>query len=311
MKLTHILAAIGVSLVVAMPASAFELQHSRGTLSLADTPQRVVSYDLAHLDTLNTLGIQVAGVPKSVYSGALAKYSDATVVGTLFEPDYDVLKGLKPDLVIAGGRSAAAMRDLNKVAPTVSFRADPANFLASVKESSLAIGRAWGKESQAQAAYDDVQKNVDELYAINAGKTGALLFVVRGNVIAHAPGDRFGYMHELTGLAPILHGRPAGAAAARPEPGSPEARALAAERVKDVQVIADADPDWLIVLDRGAINNAEKTARDTLDKHPAISQTDAFKQGRVYYVDPNSWYVISGGLGNLKAITDRMITAMK
>jgi iron complex transport system substrate-binding protein len=295
MKLTHLFPVLGIALAAASPAGAFELQHAQGSLALAETPQRVVSYELAHLDTLNTLGIPVAGVPKSVYSGALSKYSQATVVGTLFEPDYDQLKGVKPDLIIAGGRSAS----------------DPSRFLESVKTSSLAIGRAWGKEAQAQAALDDIQKNVDTLHDLNRGKKGALLFVVRDNVIAHAPGERFGYVHELTGLAPVLPPKQAAAPAARPEPGSPEAQAAAAERAKAVQAVAEADPDWLIVLDRGAINDGEKTAANTLAKHPQISQTAAFREGRVYYVDPNGWYVIGAGLTNLKTITGQMITAMK
>jgi len=311
MKLTHLFPVLGIALAAASPAGAFELQHAQGSLALAETPQRVVSYELAHLDTLNTLGIPVAGVPKSVYSGALSKYSQATVVGTLFEPDYDQLKGVKPDLIIAGGRSASAIPKLNEVAPTVSFTSDPSRFLESVKTSSLAIGRAWGKEAQAQAALDDIQKNVDTLHDLNRGKKGALLFVVRDNVIAHAPGERFGYVHELTGLAPVLPPKQAAAPAARPEPGSPEARAAAAERAKAVQAVAEADPDWLIVLDRGAINDGEKTAANTLAKHPQISQTAAFREGRVYYVDPNGWYVIGAGLTNLKTITGQMITAMK
>lgn len=312
MKFAHSIAGFAASLAIAVPAFAFELEHSDGTLSLAGAPQRVVSFDLAHLDTLDTLGIPVVGVPKSVYSGALEKYNEATVVGTLFEPDYGVLKRLKPDLIIAGGRSASAMPELGELAPTVSFASDPADFLASVRNASLALGRAWGKEAQAQAAYDDVQKNVDALHAVNQGKSGALLFVVRGNVIAHAPGDRFGYVHELTGLKSVLPtATPSAAAQPRPAPGTPEAVAAAAARAQAIAAVADADPDWLVVLDRGAINNGEKTARETLAKHPRLSQTSAFKEGRVYYVDPNSWYVVTGGLGNLKAITSRMLAAMK
>lgn len=312
MKFAHAVAGFVASLSVTIPSFAFELEHSAGTLSLADAPQRVVSFDLAHLDTLDTLGIPVAGVPKSAYSGALAKYNEATVVGTLFEPDYAALKGLEPDLIIAGGRSASAMPKLGELAPTVSFKSDPSDFLASVRNSSLALGRAWGKEAQAQAAYDAIQKNVDELRAINQGKSGALLFAIRGNVIAHAPGDRFGYVHELTGLRSVLPAKEAGAATqARPEPGTPEAEAAAAARTGAITAVADADPDWLVVLDRGAINNGEKTAHEALAKHPRLSQTTAFKEGRVYYVDPNSWYIVGGGLGNLKAITSRMIAAMK
>jgi len=311
-KFTHIVAAFGASLAFATASLAFDLEHADGVLQLADAPQRVVSFDLAHLDTLNALGIPVVGVPRSTYSGSLEKYNEMTVVGTLFEPDYDALKGAKPDLIIAGGRSASAVPKLGAVAPAVTFAADPADFLASVKASAQAIGKAWNKEVQAVAAFDAIQKNVDALHAANRGKTGALLFVVKGNIVAHAPGDRFGYMHELTGLKSVLPPKTdAGAAAPRPEPGSPQAEAAARERARTLSAVAQADPDWLVVLDRGAINEGEKTARDTLARHPQFSQTTAFRKGQVYYVDPNGWYVVGGGLNNLNAITSRMLSAMK
>lgn len=314
MKFFHPFAALGLAAALSVSASAlaFELDHSDGTLRLDQAPQRVVSFDLGHLDTLNALDIPVVGVPVSVYSGSLADFSDTPTVGTLFEPDYAALRQQEPDLIIAGGRSAGAMPQLAEVAPTVSFAHDPANFLDSVRDSSLAIGKAWGKQSRAQVLYDDLQNSVQELHAINKGRTGALLFVIRDNVIAHAPGDRFGYVYELTGLEPVLPARgPQELGQPRPEPGTPEAQAAALKRAQDVTRVAKADPDWLIILDRGAINDGEKTAAATLAAHPELAQTTAVRENRVYYADPNGWYVVTGGLHNLKAITDDMARAMQ
>ncbi len=305
------IAALGMALTFMTSASiAFEIEHNQGTLTLDQTPQRLVSFDLAHLDTLNALDIEVVGVPKSVYSGSLEAFNDAPVVGTLFEPDYETLAKQYPDLIIAGGRSAKAMPKLATVAPTIDFYYHPSRFLDSVKESSLAIGQAWGKKEQAQQAYDDLLTQVDALHAVNDEKTGAMLFIMKDNVIPHAPGDRFGYAYELTGLEAVLPARePDEVDQPRPQPGTPEA--AAAKRAAEVSKIAEADPDWLIVLDRGAINNGEKTASKTLAAHPELSNTTAFQQGRVYYTNPNSWYVVTGGLNNLKAITADMIQAMQ
>lgn len=312
MKLSIRLASIGAALVVSLPATAFELAASNETVKLPAAPSKIASFDLAALDTLNTLGVSVVGVPKSTYAGSLAKFNDATVVGTLFEPDYEVLKKLQPDLIIAGGRSQKAVPQLQEVAPTATFESDPSAFMKSFETTNLALGKAFDKEARAQAAIAAIQKNVEELHRINQGKKGAFLFAIRGNVMAHVPGDRFGYAHELTGLESVLPAKDANAPAQpRPEAGSPEAKAAAEKRAQEIASIAKADPDWLIVLDRGAINGGEKTAADTLAKHPQLSQTRAYKEGRVYYADPNGWYVIGGGLSNLKAITDDMLAAMK
>jgi len=312
MKLSTRLVSIGAALVVSLPATAFELVNSNENVKLTATPGKIVSFDLAALDTLNTLGVPVVGVPKSTYAGSLVKFNDATVVGTLFEPDYAALETLQPDLIIAGGRSQKAVPQLQEVAPTATFESSPSAFLESFKTANLAIGEAFDKEAQARAAIAAIEKNVEELRRVNRGKKGMFLFSVKGNVMAHVPGDRFGYAYELTGLEPVLPAKdPNVPAQPRPEAGSPEAKAAAEKRAQEIAEVAKAEPDWLIVLDRGAINGGEKTAAETLAKHPQLSQTRAYKEGRVYYADPNGWYVIGGGLTNLKTITDDMLAAMK
>ncbi len=311
-KLSSLLVSMCAALSVTAPAAAFELAHSEGTVSLPSVASNIVTFDLSVLDSLNTLGIAVVGVPKSTYEGSLAKFNDAAVVGTLFEPDYPVLKKLNPDLIFAGGRSQKAIPKLNEIAPTAALNSDPSAFLESFRRNNLALAQAFQKEGQAWKAIAAIDKNVEALHDANKGKTAAFLFVVRNNVIAHAPGDRFGYAYELAGLQSVLPAKdPQAPVTPRPKPGSPEAKAADAARAKTIASIAKAEPDWLIVLDRGAINGAKKTAADTLAKHPQLSQTQAFKQGRVFYVDPNGWYIIGGGLTNLKDITDTMLGSMK
>ena len=304
---------IGSALMcLSLATHAFELTHSTGTLHRDTPPQKIVSYEIAHIDTLNALGIEVAGVPKSTYKDELSKFNDLPVVGTLFEPDFAALKELQPDLIIAGGRSANAIEALNILAPTVSFQTDPNNFLASVKQSTLQLAHAFEVTEQAQEKLAQLEQQVQELHQLNHGKTGALLFTINGRLIPHAPGDRFGYVYELSGLQSILPKRTAHELnQPRPEPGSAEAHAAAAKIANELNTIAKADPDWIIMLDRGAINDGEKTAATTLAAHDALRQTRAFKEGRIYYAEPNRWYLITGGLNNLTQSTADMLEHMR
>ncbi len=312
MKRTSRLLGLCTALAMAMPVMAFELVHDGGTLTLDQSPSTIASFDLAVLDSLDELGIDVAGVPKSTYAGSLEKYNQAAKVGTLFEPDYPALEKLSPQLIFAGGRSQKALQELNKIAPSASLNADPRAFMESFRSNNMALAKAFQKEEQAQQAIQAIDEDLKALHAANQGKTGVFLFVINGNVMAHVPGDRFGYAYELAGLKSVLPAKaPDAVAAPRAEPGSEAAKAAAAARAQTITAIAQAEPDWLIVLDRGAINGGEKTAANTLAKHPELSQTQAYKQGRVYYADPNGWYVIGGGLGNLKAITADMLATMK
>ena len=58
-------------------------------------------------------------------------------------------------------------------------------------------------------------------------------------------------------------------------------------------------PDWLVVLDRGAATGGEGQAADTLGQDTAVAATDAWKQGKVYYLDPAAWYTATGGYQSL------------
>ena len=318
---THRLAALATSIITALAATSyaacahagsFKLEHSEGLVTLPAPPQRIVSFDLAVLDTLAKLDAPVAGVPNSQFGGTLSRFKDTKTVGTLFEPDYEVLDEVDPDLIFAGGRSQAAIPELKTIAPTATFNTDPAQFLDDFRTNNLKLAEAFGKTDVAKVALTEIDKNLEQLHKRNKGKTAAMLFTVRGNVIAHAPGDRFGYAYELTGTESVLPAKdPNTPAAPRPKPNSPEAKAAAEARAKVISEVAKAEPDWLIVLDRGAINGGEKTAKETLAKHPKLSQTKAFKEGRVYYTDPNGWYIVGGGLNNMKAITERLLAEMK
>lgn len=291
---------------------AFELEHSHGSIEMPHTPKTIATFDLATLDSLTTLGVEVQGVPKSNYSGILQKYNQATTVGTLFEPDFAELEQLQPDLIFAARRSLPKVGELEQFAPVVVLDADVNDFMRSFNRHNLSLAKAFGKQQQASRQLAQINANIEQLQQHNQGKSGVFLFVINDLIIAHAPGDRFGFAYEITGLDSVLPpADPQTLNAPRPEPGSAEARAAAERRARQLEQIAQADPDWLIVLDRGALNGAEKTAHKTLARHPLLSQTSAYKNGRVYYAEVNPWYVITGGLTNFKQISQDLLEQMR
>ena len=73
-----------------------------------------------------------------------------------------------------------------------------------------------------------------------------------------------------------------------------------------------ADPDWLVVLDRGAATGGgENKALETLSKHPLLGQSRAVKEGRVAVVDAPSWYVVGGGIANVTRIVQDLARTVK
>ena len=119
----------------ALPSAAIAeivVKHTKGETTLPSTPEKVLVFDMASLDTLHTLGVEVDGVPSGAKPDYLSKYSggDTLNIGSLFEPDYEAVSAAKPDLIIVGGRSSAKFEDLAKIAPTIDLTIERGKVLA-------------------------------------------------------------------------------------------------------------------------------------------------------------------------------------
>ncbi|TIP78942.1 MAG: iron ABC transporter substrate-binding protein, partial [Mesorhizobium sp.] len=89
--------------VLALPASALflvqafaaEIETAKGPVTVGKTPQTLAVFDIAAVDTLNSLGVKIAGLPDRLYVPELAELKDgAETVGTIFEPDLEALSAL-------------------------------------------------------------------------------------------------------------------------------------------------------------------------------------------------------------------------
>lgn len=302
-----------ITLTVSIQVMAFELTHSEGMIKLDDMPQTIVTYDPAVLDSLDYLGIHVSAIPAIQDRPAFEKYTDIKRAGSLFEPDYQVLNEIKPDIIFVARRTASKQAELSKVAPVAYYAINSTRFLESFKSNNLQLAKAFGKEAEAQAKLAMIDADIKKLHEINHDKTGAFLMVLgNGRIAPHAVGDLFGFTYELLGLAPVLEARdPNTLRQPRPEPGSPEAQAAAEVRAKQVSEITKENPDWLVVFDRRQLTSNELTADTKLKEHPDLGQLDAVKNNRIFYVDPAEWYLITGGLNNLHTIVKKATEMMK
>lgn len=74
--------ASAIALAAFLPgyANAGEIivKHAQGETVLPDTPKKVLTFDLATLDTLDALGVEVAGVPSALIPAYLSRYEGAT-----------------------------------------------------------------------------------------------------------------------------------------------------------------------------------------------------------------------------------------
>ena len=294
------------------------VQHARGETRLPATPRRVAVFDLAALDTLQALGVDVVAVPKANFPAHLKAYAadKYAKVGSLFEPDEAALRVLKPDLIIVGSRSASKYAEMSAIAPTIDLSTSTQSFLASVTANTLMLGRIFNRQALAATKAEQLLVAARGLQAKaeKAGK-GLLLFVAGQGMSAQVAQTRFGIVYELIGITPAVVAADlppprARGAAQQPAPaaGSPEAAAADEARRREqaqrdeqfASLLAKVQPDWLFVLDRNAATGGQATATQMLEANAAIQRTPAWSRQRVVHLDAPSWYLVGGGYGVLQ-----------
>ena len=289
------LAAFAAFALSILPASAMDVTTARGTVAVDGVPKTIAVYDMAALDTLDRLGIRPAGVPDKLYVPALEPIkAGATTVGTLFEPDLEALSALGPDLIIVGSRSAAKADVVAKVAPTIDMTIDGDDLVGQAKLRLQAYGALFGKAAEAKAIAGELDTKLAAAKAAVAGKGKALIVMTNGpKVSAYGPGSRFGWVHAALDLPPALA----------------EIQSATHGEAVSFEFIREANPDWLLVLDRAAaIGSNEQGAKATLDNE-LVAETTAWKKGQVVYLPAPDFYIAAGGVQSTERILEAITEA--
>ena len=136
-----------------------------------------------------------------------------------------------------------------------------------------------------------------------------MLFAVGDQYMPHAANDRFGFVYELTGFKSVLP-LTEKTDAARPEAGSAEALAAQKKNAENLTAAMQKNPDYLIVLDRGAVHTQNYATKQGIKDHPILGQSEAVKQNKVIFVNADAWYLTGAGLDNTAFMLKEISTAM-
>jgi iron complex transport system substrate-binding protein len=263
------------------------IKHELGEITIKSNPQKVVVFDFGTLDTLDKLGVEVTGLPQSNVPSYLSKYSDAKYenVGGLKEPDFEKINSLSPDLIIISGRQQDSYEEFSKIAPTLYVAVDNANYMESFTNNVKTLGKIFGKEAEVEAELATINDSVQALNtkATADGKKALIILANEGKISAYGAGSRFGIIHDVFGFAQAdekievsTHGQSV-----------------------SYEYVADKNPDYLFVVDRDAAVKSDGSksgsAKDAVE-NDLVKNTNAFKNGKIIYLDPNYWYLSGGGL---------------
>ena len=281
------------------PSEVTVTTYFGGEVTVPYQPQTVVVLDYAALDTLDYLGLGdlVVGIPSgTTVPPHLASYAEsAENVGDLFEPDFEAINALAPDLIVAGGRSQALVPELSEIAPTVdmTFEWGSEPFVDSLTLNTMAIGQIFGVEAETASALEALNASAMSVAEQAADEgTGLVIMTSGGEVSAYGPDPlgRFDMVYNVLGITPA-------------------AEQVAIDTHGDAisfEFLAETNPDMLIVLDRdAAIGEEGASAQEILD-NDLVNGTNAVVNDKVVYVDTAKWYLAFGGLSAVETMVSEV-----
>jgi len=262
--------------------------HKLGTTAVPLSPEKIVVLDIGALETLHELAIMPVGIPKKFlpnYLDGLKDDEKIADVGSVIEPNFEAISALNPDLILISTRQEKFYKELSDIAPTVFIGTDSKDYLNSFREQTLLLGRIVGKEPQAQSKLDSLLKFVaveQTKFDANQGKAMFLIYN-NGRYSAFGKGSRFGFIHDVLHLKPVMDF---------------DDESVHGQKVSS-ELIAKANPDYLFIVDRNAAVLGKVANKDEME-NPLVKQTHAFKNNKIFYLDPNVWFISGGGLTSVR-----------
>ncbi|MBU9722955.1 MULTISPECIES: siderophore ABC transporter substrate-binding protein [Bacillaceae] len=258
------------------------VEHELGETVITKNPETVVVFDFGILDSLDHMGVDVAGIPQANVPSYLDKFAsdDYFNAGGLFEPDFEGISELHPDLIIISGRQLDLYDEFSKIGPTLFVSLDNSNYLESFSNNMRLLGEIFEKEDFIE---DELARIDDEIATINektsAVENALVILANDGNISAYGPGSRFGMIHSEFGLDPV------------------DENIEVSNHGMNVsfEYLAEMDPEYLFVVDRGAVVGGESSAQQILE-NDLTAGTRAFENDNVVYLNPEYWYIAGGGL---------------
>ncbi|GAB3127809.1 siderophore ABC transporter substrate-binding protein [Tsukamurella serpentis] len=264
-----------------------------GQVQVPKNPKRVVVLDNTNAETVKALGVTPVAIPKPIFAkSALGDWiGDPEIkdAGSHTEPKLDVIEDLKPDLIIGGYRFAKSEGDLKKIAEKTGAAyidisagdAAPQGRVETMRESTTTLGRIFGKDEQAKKIVDDFDSSLNAAKEHATGQS-VFLAIVNGGKIDNGAKRMQPFVAPLN-LKDVFAGK---AGDHHQNSGlTPEA-------------IAQANPQWVIVMDRDAAvpprdGGKPMTAAETFRAQQAFAGVEFAQRDRIYYLD-NDYYLREG-----------------
>ncbi|WP_411348030.1 ABC transporter substrate-binding protein [Paenibacillus sp. WLX2291] len=252
------------------------IQHDLGSTDVKENPERIVVLEQGFTQTVAALKVKPVGVaddnkPERFPQDTLSYIEGYTSVGTRSEPNLEVIRTLKPDLIIADtSRHTNVYDQLSDIAPTIVFKNDTANY-DEIVQSTEQIGLALGKEQDVQTLLNDHKQQMETLrQAVQQGQS----------VLIIAPDEEESNSFQVRTTS-SFHGSFLAAA------GLDYALKDDAEvsQLMTTEQLMAIDPQHLLIL----INEDNDSVLDAQKDNPLWNQLQAVQHGQAHEVELATW----------------------
>lgn len=276
-------------------ASQVTVQTANGDVKVPTNPKKIVTLDLGAADTIRALGKEssIVGMPKKTLPAYLKNLpSSIKNVGSMKEPNMEAIAALKPDLIIASGRTAQYVKKLKEIAPTVLFQTDNKDYWGSTKKNILSLASIFGEDGtkKAKSELATLDKEIQTVVAANekSNKNALAMMLNEGAISAFGAKSRFAFLYSTLKFKPT------------------DAKIKESRHGQEVsfESIKQINPDIIFVLNRTLAIGGDNSANKDLLNNSLIQETNAAKNKTIVNLTSDLWYLSGGGLESTKLMIE-------
>ena len=267
--------------------SSITIESDQGNVEIKLPVQRVASLDNRTFEVLEQWNVPLVAAPKKLIPSTVKAYNTDSVadIGMHRDPNLEALAASNPDLIISGQRFTrfdSQIAEMNPGVPLINLEPrDGKPLNEELIRQVTDLGEIFGHQEDAKKLVDDFNNALNRAKKAYDGKSTVMAVDVSGGnigYVAPSKGRTWGPIFDLLGLKPALEVQ-----------GSTDSHT--GDDIS-VEAIAQANPDWIFVLDRDAAISKEGSytpAQSVIDGNAALKNVTALTKGQTVYA-PNDTY---------------------
>lgn len=274
-------------------AGPLTIESNLGEVTLDGPAESIVLLDNRSFRLAEEWGVVPTAAARALMSPDLEMKNDESIpdVGNHREPNLETIVAAQPDLVVSGHRFVDYNEQIASLVPDAALvdmtPRDGEPFDEELRRHTTAMGQLFGHEAEAAELIAEFDQEIARATEAYDPEDTVMAVITSGGEINYAApvtGRVLGPVFDILGLTPAL-----------------EVDNSSSDHEGDdisVEAIADANPDWILVMDRDAAvgqNTGEEytPAAELLADSAALQNVTAVQEDRIVYM-PQYTYIDDG-----------------